>query len=49
MLCFGVVDGVDDGVRQHGVVGHVEDDLDILVVDILLTGDARGDCDLCCA
>ena len=53
MLCFGVVGGVDDGVMRQGVVGHVEGDLVVLDMDILLTGDvwqdARGDCDLCCA
>ena len=39
VLFLGVVGGVDDGVMRHGVVGHVEGDLDILVVDILLRGD----------
>ena len=38
---------VEDGAILQGVVGHVEGDLDVFLIDNLLTGDtwqdARGD------
>ena len=39
MLFFGAVGGVDDGYIRQGVVGHVDGDLDVLLMDSLLTGD----------
>ena len=47
VLFFGAVGGVDDGYIRQGVVGHVDGDLAVLLIDSLLTGDtwqeARGD------
>ena len=39
MLFLGAVAGVDDGYFRQGVVGHVDGDLDVLLMDSLLTGD----------
>ena len=36
---FGAVGGVDDGYIRQGVVGHVDGDLDVLLMDSRLTGD----------
>ena len=48
MLCLVAVGGVDDdGYIRQGVVGHVDGNLDVLLMDSRLTGDtwqeARGD------
>ena len=39
VMFFVAVGGVDDGYIRQGVVGHVDGDLDVLLMDSLLTGD----------
>ena len=39
MRFVGAVGGLDGGYIRQGVVGHVDGDLDVLLMDSLLTGE----------